>query len=116
MRLGSDVLVHVVALLHFWFLALEAFFWTRPLGLKTFGHSLEKAKLTRVLALNQGAYNGFLATGLLFAFYTSNREMIIFLLICIILAGIVGGLTFSKKIIVVQSLPAVAALVSLCIS
>ena len=64
MALAADILVALVALLHLGFLVLEMFLWTRPAGLRIFRNTPEKAQATRVLAANQGLYNGFLAAGL----------------------------------------------------
>ena len=85
------VLVVLVALLHLYFLVLEMFLWTRPLGLKTFRNTPEKAEVTRVLAANQGLYNGFLAAGLLYAAITGSREFALFFLACVVVAGLYGA-------------------------
>jgi putative membrane protein len=101
-----------VALLHVWFLVLEMFLWDKPLGLKTFGQSREKAEATRVLAANQGLYNGFLAAGLFWGVWlgTAGRSVLIFFLGCVIVAGLYGAATASRKILVVQAVPALIAL------
>lgn len=104
------ILTLFVAFLHFWFMVLESFLWTKPIGLKTFGNTPAQAAQTRVLALNQGLYNGFFATGLVWSVFSENIEMRYFLLGCVIVAGIVGALTVSKKILFIQSLPAAAAI------
>jgi putative membrane protein len=113
----ANVLVALVALLHVYFLVLEMFLWTKPLGLKTFRQSLEKATDSAVLAANQGLYNGFLAAGLVwgliervpaFAF-----QIKIFFLVCVIIAGIYGAVTVSRRILLVQALPAAIALILL---
>ena len=81
MTLFSTVLIVLVVLEHFYFLILEMFLWTQPKGIKTFGlKSKEFAQETRVLAANQGLYNGFLAVGLLIALILKSREFIIFFL------------------------------------
>lgn len=109
-----SILVFLVALLHFYFLILEMFLWTKPLGLKTFRQSLEKAQLTSVLAANQGLYNGFLAAGLVWSLLHPSidvaRQLQIFFLSCVIVAGIYGAKTVNKRIFFVQSLPALATL------
>ncbi len=110
MEITAKILVVVVSLLHFAFMALESFLWTAPTGRKVFGHSLEQAQHTKVLALNQGAYNGLLATALLWALFTGRWETCAALLVFVIAAGIVGGLTASKSILVLQMLPALIAL------
>jgi putative membrane protein len=108
-------LVFGVALLHLYFLILEMFFWTKPLGLKVFGQSLEKAKASKVLAANQGLYNGFLAVGLLWSLLHPTTEtalqLQVFFLSCVVAAGVYGAYTVSKKILWVQALPATVALV-----
>ena len=107
------VLLVLVALLHLYFLVLEMFLWTRPLGLKTFRNSPEKAEATRVLAANQGLYNGFLAAGLLYAAITGSREFALFFLACVVVAGAYGAWSVNKRIFFVQAVPAIAALVAL---
>lgn len=109
MLILAYVLVMLVALLHLYFLVLEMFLWTRPLGLKTFRNTLEKAVATRVLAANMGLYNGFLAAGLLWSMYAAEGEWVQFFLGCVIVAGVFGALTVSWRILLVQALPAVAA-------
>ena len=104
------VLVVLVALLHLYFLVLEMFLWTRPLGLKTFRNTPDKAEVTRVLAANQGLYNGFLAAGLLYAAITGSREFALFFLACVIAAALYGAYSVNKRIFVVQGVPALAAL------
>jgi putative membrane protein len=105
----ADAAVVVIAALHFWFLALEMFLWEKPLGLRTFGMSAEEAALTKPLAMNQGLYNGFLAAGLLWGLVTGDA-VTIFFLGCVIVAGVFGALTASRKILWVQAVPGVIAL------
>ena len=107
------VLVVLVALLHLYFLVLEMFLWTRPLGLKTFRNTPEKAEVTRVLAANQGLYNGFLAVGLLYAAITGSREFAVFFLLCVVVAGAYGAYSVNKRIFFVQALPAIVGLLVL---
>jgi putative membrane protein len=109
----ANILIGLVALLHLYFLMLEMFLWTRPLGLKTFRNTAEKAAATRVLAANQGLYNGFLAAGLLYAAITGSREFAVFFLACVVIAGAYGAWSVNKRIFFVQALPAIAALVAL---
>lgn len=110
----SDYIIVVVMGLHIWFLILEMFFWDKPLGVKAFGHSLEQAKKSRVLAANQGLYNGFLAVGLLWGLLSPvdivAYQVKIFFLNCIFVAGVYGAFTANKKIFFIQALPAVIAL------
>ena len=110
----GNFLIALVAALHFYFLILEMFLWDKPLGMRVFGNSLEKAKLTKVLAQNQGLYNGFLVAGLVWSLFAPENyatALANFFLGCVVIAGIYGGLTVSKKIVYVQALPAFVALV-----
>ncbi|MBD9435179.1 DUF1304 domain-containing protein [Pseudoxanthomonas sp. PXM03] len=106
----ATILVVLVALLHGYFLVLEMFLWTKPLGLKTFRNTPEKAEATRVLAANQGLYNGFLAAGLLWGLLTSQWNVVVFFLLCVIVAALYGAWSVNKRIFFVQGLPAIAAL------
>lgn len=110
MSMLAQALVAAVALLHLYFLVLEMFLWTRPLGLKTFRNTPEKAELTRVLAANQGLYNGFLAAGLVYGLATGSREFCLFFLGCVVVAGIYGAMTVNRRIFFVQALPALLAI------
>lgn len=116
MQLLATFLVLLVAVLHLYFLVLEMFLWTRPLGLKVFRQSAEKAEQSRVLAANQGLYNGFLAAGLVYGVATGSREFELFFLGCVIVAGLYGAATVSRRIFVVQSLPALLALAAVLAS
>ena len=107
------VLLVLVALLHLYFLVLEMFLWTKPIGLKTFRNTPEKAEVTRVLAANQGLYNGFLAAGLFYAVATGSREFALFFLGCVVVAALYGAYSVNKRIFLVQGVPAIAALVAL---
>ena len=109
MKLAADVAVVLVALLHVYFLVLEMFLWDKPFGLRTFGMSPEKAAATKALAMNQGLYNGFLAAGLLWGL-AAGAPIKIFFLACVIIAGVFGALTASRKILWVQALPGLVAL------
>lgn len=114
MMILSSILVAFVAVLHLNFLYLEMFLWTKPQGLMIFKNSLQKAKDSAVLAANQGLYNGFLAAGLLWSLFQPNAEFAfqikIFFLACVIVAGIYGAYSVSKRILYIQALPAVLAL------
>lgn len=112
MQTIAQVLTAVVALLHLYFLVLEMFLWTRPLGLKVFAQSKEKAEQSKVLAANQGLYNGFLAAGLIYGLATGSREFCLFFLGCVVVAGLYGAATVSRKILFVQALPAALAIVA----
>ena len=113
MSLLANVLIGLVALLHVYFLVLEMFLWTRPLGLKTFRNTPEKAEITRVLAANQGLYNGFLAAGLFYAIATGSREFALFFLAFVLAAALYGAYSVNKRIFFVQGVPALAALAAL---
>jgi putative membrane protein len=118
MRIATNVLVGLVALAHVYFLALEMFFWTKPLGLRTFGMTQDFANSTAVLAANQGLYNGFLAAGLLWALLDARRAFAlkVFFLLCIVVAGVYGGITAKMTILYVQALPAFVALVAVMLA
>lgn len=114
MSTAATVLTAMVALEHFWFLALEMFFWETPLGLKTFRMSRDKAKTTAPLAKNQGLYNGFLAAALVAALAHPDpaiaRAFQLYGLGCVVVAGCYGARTVSRSIAWVQALPAAVAL------
>lgn len=109
----SKVIILVVALEHLYFLYLEMFLWTKPKGIKIFGlKSKEFAEETKVLAANQGLYNGFLAAGLIFALILKDIHLALFFLICVILAGIYGAYSTTKiRLFYVQSIPAIIAVI-----
>ena len=113
----ANGLVALVAALHVYFLVLEMFLWTRPLGLKTFRNSIEKATDSAVLAANQGLYNGFLAAGLVWGLIQGTPafafQIKTFFLLCVIVAGVYGAATVSRRILYVQALPAAIALILL---
>lgn len=108
----STLLIGLVAFLHVFFLVLEMFLWDTPYGRRTFGLSREQATQTKVLAMNQGLYNGFLAAGLIWSLVlgAAGREVAIFFLACVIAAGIFGAITVNRRILFVQALPAALAL------
>jgi putative membrane protein len=116
----ANALVALVAALHVYFLILEMFLWTKPLGLKTFRQSFEKATDAAVLAANQGLYNGFLAGGLVWGLLQGNPafayQIKAFFLFCVITAGIYGAATVSRRILFVQALPAAIALILLALT
>jgi putative membrane protein len=100
----------IVAALHAWFLVLEMFLWTTPLGRKTFGTDESFATQSAALAKNQGLYNGFLVAGLVWGIVTAARPTLTFFLACVVVAGVYGAATVSKKILFVQALPAAVVL------
>jgi putative membrane protein len=108
----ANTAVALVALLHLWFLILEMFFWTKPLGLRTFHLTPEFAAASKALAANQGLYNGFLTAGLAWGLLLGDagNAIKIFVLGCVIVAGVFGGFTASRRILWVQALPGAVAL------
>lgn len=114
MSLVTNILIGFVAFEHFYFLILEMFLWTKPKGIKTFGLKSEAfAKDTKVLAANQGLYNGFLAAGLVFSLLKQNTTFAVFFLICVTIAGIYGSYSTKQiKLFYVQAVPAILALIS----
>lgn len=110
MTLLANILVAFVAIQHFGFLVLEIFLWDKPIGRKIFGLSREDAATTKVLAANQGLYNGFLSAGLVWGVWCDHFEVKIFFLACVVVAGVFGGATVSKRIWLIQALPAGIAL------
>ena len=107
------ILVGLVALLHAWFLVLEMFLWNTPTGHATFGLEPSFAEESKSLAANQGLYNGFLVAGLIYGLVGPDDDRYafkVFFLICVIVAGVYGGATVNRRIVMVQALPAVVAL------
>jgi putative membrane protein len=112
------ILISIVALEHFYFMYLEMFLWTTPKGIKTFGlKSKEFAQDTKVLAANQGLYNGFLACGLVFSLVTEMLSVSVFFLSCVAIAGIYGAYSTKKtKLFYLQSVPALVTLILIMIN
>lgn len=108
----TNIVIALVALLHIYFLVLEMFLWDKPAGLKAFGQTLEAARASKVLAANQGLYNGFLAAGLIWGLClgAAGTSVKVFFLGCVLVAGAYGAATASRKILFIQALPAAAAL------
>ncbi|QIY78206.1 DUF1304 domain-containing protein [Chromobacterium violaceum] len=108
MSLAAGIVIALVALLHLYFLILEMFLWDKPLGMKTFRLTPERARDTRVLAANQGLYNGFLAAGLLWGLWlgAAGFQIKLFFLACVLAAGVFGAATANRRILLVQGLPA----------
>ena len=115
MGLLASAAVILVAALHIYFLILEMFLWEKPAGLRVFRQTPEQAAATKVLAANQGLYNGFLAAGLIWGLLLGHDGfgVKIFFLTCVIVAGVYGAATANRKILYVQALPAFVALVLL---
>ncbi|MBV6418612.1 MAG: hypothetical protein CMLOHMNK_03520 [Steroidobacteraceae bacterium] len=108
----ANVVIALVAALHLWFAVLEMFLWDKPAGLRAFGHSRESAAASKVLAANQGLYNVFLAAGLGWGLLlgADGMPVKIFFLSCVLVAGLFGAATASRKILFVQALPAALGL------
>jgi putative membrane protein len=116
MQIITTVIIGLVAALHIYFMVLEMFLWDKAAGLRAFGHTPEQAAASKKLAANQGLYNGFLAAGLIVGLIEQGHagfHFEIFFLTCVIIAGIYGGITVSRKIFFVQAVPAIVALVLL---
>ena len=110
MSMLANIVVAIIALMHVWFLILEMLLWDKPTGRRAFGTSAEYAAQTKVLAANQGLYNGFLAAGLLWGLILGGPEgthVKLFFLVCVLVAGLYGGFTATRKVLWIQGLPAV---------
>lgn len=110
MLIGSQVSSGIVAALHLYFLVLEMILWTTPYAQKAFRRSAAEQASTKVLAANQGLYNGFLAAGLIWTIITGDLDTRAFLLACIVIAGVYGGATASRVIYFAQAIPGAIAL------
>ncbi|MBO3759160.1 DUF1304 domain-containing protein [Ciceribacter sp. L1K22] len=120
MDIVAAVLVALIALEHVYILVLEMFLWTKPAGLKAFGMKPLQAEATRTLAANQGLYNGFLAAGLFWSLLHPSPDFAfqlkLFFLGCVVVAGLYGSATASRKILYIQALPAFVALLSVLLA
>ena len=118
MQIAANGVVALVALIHVYILVLEMFLWTKPAGLRAFGLTPEKAADSRVLAANQGLYNGFLAAGLLWGLSlgAAGTGVKVFFLLCVLVAGLYGAATASRRILYVQALPAAIGLALIALS
>lgn len=118
MIMVANLVVALLALLHFYFLILEMFLWDKPTGRRAFGMTPEFAASTKALAANQGLYNGFLTAGLIWGLWLGAEGFAvkIFFVGCIIVAGLFGAATASRKILFIQALPGVIALALLLLS
>lgn len=110
MKQLAKTLTALVAVLHLVFLTLEMFFWDHPVGRKIFSMTPEVSASSAVLAKNQGLYNGFLAAGLIWGIWKERRDIKVFFLVCVVIAGVFGGLTAKTSILFTQALPALIAL------
>lgn len=108
----TNIFIALIALLHVYILVLEMFLWEKPAGLRAFRNTPEKAAITKVLAANQGLYNGFLAAGLFWGLWLGDAGTAIkvFFLVCIAIAGIYGAATAARKILYIQTIPALVGL------
>lgn len=118
MFMVANVVVGLVALLHVYFLVLEMFLWDKPAGLRAFGQTKEAATASKVLAANQGLYNGFLAAGLFWGLSlgAGGTSIKVFFLCCVLVAGLYGAATASRKILFVQAIPAAIGLALVLLS
>lgn len=114
----ANVVIALVALLHVYFLVLEMFLWDKPAGLRAFGQTREAAAASKVLAANQGLYNGFLAAGLFWGLSlgVDGSGVKVFFLLCVLIAGVFGAVTASRKILFVQAVPAAVGLLLVFLS
>ncbi|TDV54065.1 DUF1304 domain-containing protein [Actinophytocola oryzae] len=119
MTIISDVLVGLVALIHLYIVVLEMFLWTKPRTRAAFGLTAEFAEETRTLAANQGLYNGFLALALIWGLIATDPtglQLKLYGLVCVIVAGLYGAATASKRILYVQAVPGALALIAVLLT
>jgi putative membrane protein len=118
MDIAAKLVVGVIALLHVYILVLEMFLWEKPMGLRAFKLTPEFAAATKILAANQGLYNGFLALGLFWGLSLGDQgsDVIFFFLGCVLVAGVYGGATANTKIYFIQALPAAIGLLLMLLS
>ena len=112
----ANIVIALIGLLHVYILVLEMFLWDQPAGLRAFGNSQAAATATKVLAANQGLYNGFLAAGLFWGLFGGGKSVQVFFLLCVLVAGVYGGLTANRRILFIQALPAAIGLVLVLLS
>ena len=115
MNIVVNIITGLVAVLHGYFLILEMFLWEKPAGRKSFRTTAEFAAQSKTLAANQGLYNGFLSAGLIWGIFAGNAVKVFFLS-CVIIAGLFGAFTVSKRIFYIQALPAIIGLVILLVA
>ena len=118
MSLAANIVVGLIGVLHVYILVLEMFLWDKPAGMRAFGNSQAAATATKVLAANQGLYNGFLAAGLFWGLWlgAAGFAVKVFFLLCVFVAGLYGGYSASRKIIFIQSVPAAIGLALLMLA
>ena len=113
MSLAANIVVALIGLLHVYILVLEMFLWDKPQGLRAFGLRPEQAAATKTMAGNQGLYNGFLAAGLFWGLWLGDAAgwgVKVFFLLCVLVAGLYGAATASRKILFIQTVPAAIGL------
>ena len=113
MHVVANIVVGFVAIIHLYILVLEMFLWERPMGLRAFNMDGDFAAATRVMAANQGLYNGFLAAGLIWSLSTGDIHVQRFFLGCVLTAGFYGALTVHARILLIQGGPALLGLILL---
>ena len=118
MAMLANIVVALIALLHVYILVLEMFLWDKPAGLRAFGQTQAAATATKTLAANQGLYNGFLAAGLFWGLSLgpAGTGVKIFFLSCVLVAGLYGAATASRKILFIQAIPAAVGLALVCLA
>ena len=116
MSIVANILTALVAALHFGIVVLEMFFWDHPFGRKAFNMTPEFSAASKVLAANQGLYNGFLAVGLVWGLLAGRRDVQIFFLACVVVAGLFGGFTAKPSIYFTQALPGALALLAVLVA
>lgn len=111
----ANILIGLIALVHVYILVLEMFLWDKPAGLRAFGQTQAAATASKVLAANQGLYNGFLAAGLIWGLSlgVDGTAVKVFFLCCVLIAGLYGAATANRKILFIQAIPAAIGLVLL---
>lgn len=114
----ANILIGLIAFLHIYILLLEMFLWDKPMGLRAFGQTQAAATASKVLAANQGLYNGFLAAGLFWGLSlgAAGTSVKVFFLCCVLIAGLYGAATANRKILFIQAIPAAIALILLSLS
>ena len=113
MSTNANIVIAIIALMHLWFLILEMFLWDKPSGRRAFGLTPEFAAQSKVLAANQGLYNGFLSAGLIWGLLLGGVEGMhvkVFFLACVLVAGLYGGFTATRKVLWIQAAPALVGL------
>lgn len=118
MSIAANTVIALLAVVHVYILVLEMFWWDTPRGRKAFGLTAEFSAATKVLAANQGLYNGFLAAGLFWGLSLgpAGHPVKVFFLLCILAAGLYGAYSSSKKILFIQAVPAALGLALLALA